>query len=182
MTRFVAFLRAINVGGHTVKMDQLRQLFESFGFSKVESFIASGNMVFESASRNSLGLENKIEKGLHAALGFHAAAFIRTDVELAEIASFQPFPQSELENARALNIAFLKAPLDDQLTQKIQALITDIDEFHVRHREVYWLCRTLQSDSTFSNAILEKTLAGKSTLRGASTIQKMTAKYAPGKP
>jgi hypothetical protein len=44
------------------------------------------------------------------------------------------------------------------------------------------LCRNLQSDSTFSNSVLEKTLAGKSTLRGVSTLQKMAAKYAPGKP
>jgi uncharacterized protein (DUF1697 family) len=180
MTRFVAFLRAINVGGHTVKMDQLRHLFESIGVSKVESFLASGNMVFESASRNSPGLEKKIESVLQAALDFHVAAFIRTDVELAEIANFQPFPRSQLENARALNIAFLKAPLDRQLTQKIHALRTDIDEFRVHQREVYWLCRDLQSDSTFSNAVLEKTLSGKSTLRGANTIQKMAAKYAPG--
>ena len=42
--RYAAFLRAINVGGHVVKMDQLRRLFESLGFSDVETFIASGNV------------------------------------------------------------------------------------------------------------------------------------------
>ena len=52
MTRLIAFLRAINVGGHTVKMDHLRQLFESLGFSGVETFIASGNVVFETNARN----------------------------------------------------------------------------------------------------------------------------------
>ena len=53
MPRYIAFLRAINVGGHnTVKMDFLRQLFESLGFSNVETFIASGNIVFETTSKN----------------------------------------------------------------------------------------------------------------------------------
>ena len=48
MSKFVAFLRAINVGGgRTVKMQSLRQVFESIGFSKVTTFIASGNGVFE---------------------------------------------------------------------------------------------------------------------------------------
>jgi len=46
MTRYIAFLRAINVGGHTVKMDTLRALFESLGFLNVETFIASGNVLF----------------------------------------------------------------------------------------------------------------------------------------
>jgi len=48
MTRYIAFLRAINVGGHTVKMEHLRGIFESMGFSNVETFIASGNVIFAS--------------------------------------------------------------------------------------------------------------------------------------
>jgi uncharacterized protein (DUF1697 family) len=48
----------------------------------------------------------------------------------------------------------------------------------VHGREVYWLCRKKQSESTFSNAVLEKTLGRASTIRGVNTIQKMVAKYA----
>ena len=47
MSRYVAFLRAINVGGHTVRMDALRRLFETWGGVNVETFISSGNVVFE---------------------------------------------------------------------------------------------------------------------------------------
>jgi uncharacterized protein (DUF1697 family) len=47
MGRYIAFLRAINVGGHTVKMELLCRLFESFGYSNVETFISSGNVVLE---------------------------------------------------------------------------------------------------------------------------------------
>jgi uncharacterized protein (DUF1697 family) len=46
MPKYVAFLRAINVGGHTVKMDHLRRLFEALGFTNVETFIASSDVVF----------------------------------------------------------------------------------------------------------------------------------------
>ena len=53
MPRFVAFLLAINVGkGHVVKMDSLRRAFESLGFSKVETFIASGNVIFDTGAGN----------------------------------------------------------------------------------------------------------------------------------
>jgi uncharacterized protein (DUF1697 family) len=181
MARFIAFLRAINVGGHTVKMDDLRRLFESLGFSRVETFIASGNVVFETTSRNTRALEKKIEKRLKEALGYEVATFIRTDAELADTANYQPFRPSELEAAVALNIAFLADPLDDESKQKLMALRTDIDDFHGHGHEIYWLCRKKQSESTFSNAVLEKTLGRPSTLRGANTIKQMAAKYPPVK-
>ena len=182
MPRFIAFLRAINVGGHTVKMDELRRLFESMGFARVETFIASGNVVFEATSKNAKALEKKIEKRLKEALGYEVATFIRTDAELADIANYQPFRPSELEAAVALNIAFLADPLDGESKQKLMALRTDIDDFHAHGREIYWLCRRKQSESTFSNAVLEKTLSRPSTLRGANTVKQMAAKYPPLEP
>jgi uncharacterized protein (DUF1697 family) len=178
MPRYIAFLRAVNVGGHnTVKMDFLRQLFESLGFSNVETFIASGNIVFETRSKNAQVLEREIENRLRAALGYEVATFIRTDAELAAIANYKPFSQSDLDRAAALNIAFLADGLDDKSSQRLMALRTDIDDFHIHEREVYWLCRKKQSGSKISNAVLEKVLGQKSTLRGANTVRKMAAKY-----
>lgn len=178
MSRFIAFLRAVNVGGHTVKMDALRSLFKSLGFTGVETFIASGNVVFETTPQETRLLEAQIERRLRAALGYEVATFIRSAAELADIARYQPFPPSDLEAAAALNIAFLADRLDDGAVQKLMALQTDIDDFHVHEREIYWLCRKKQSESTFSNAVLEKTLRRQATLRGVNTIQKMAAKYA----
>src|SRR6266545_8287478 len=130
MSRFIAFLRAINVGGgRTVKMDPLRQLFESLGFSGVTTFIASGNVVFETTTKNAKTLERKIEQRLREALGYDVAAFIRTDAELAEIANYQPFRQSEIDAAAEFNIIFLAETLDEKVTQKVLALRTDTDEF-----------------------------------------------------
>jgi uncharacterized protein (DUF1697 family) len=181
MSRAVAFLRAINVGGHTVKMEQLRQIFESLGLTGVETFIASGNIIFDANPEAARALETRIAIGLEAALGYKVVTFIRTDAELAAIAHHQPFAQPQLATAAALNIAFLAEPPDEQAVQKLMALQTEIDDFHVRGREIYWLCRQKQSDSTFSNAVLEKTLKCKATLRGVNTVQKIVEKYAfPG--
>jgi uncharacterized protein (DUF1697 family) len=177
MTQFIAFLRAINVGGHTVKMDCLRQLFESLGFSSVETFIASGNVVFETTTEDARNLEKQIETMLREALGYEVATFIRTEAELAAVANYQPFSQADLDAAVAFNVAFLAGPLDDESKQKLMALKTDIDDFAVHGREIYWLCRKKQSGSTFSNAVLEKTIGRKSTLRGVNTVRKMAARY-----
>ena len=179
MARNVAFLRAINVGGHTVKMEYLRQLFESFGFSRVETFIASGNVIFETTSKSIPGLEKKIASGLRDALGYEVAAFIRTENELAAIANYRAFPQVDMDSATAFNVAFLTEPLDRSQQKKVMALRNAIDDFKIHGREVYWLCRKKQSESTFSNAVLEKTLKVPSTLRGMNTVKKMAAKYSP---
>jgi uncharacterized protein (DUF1697 family) len=177
MPRFVAFLRAINVGGHTVKMDELRRLFETLGLAEVETFIASGNVIFTTPRRDTAGLEKQIAAHLRKALGYEVAAFVRAAGELAAIAEFQPFPPAALEAARALNIAFLSRPPEAAAGRRLAALKTEIDDFAWREREVYWLCRQKQSESTFSNAVLEKTLGQPATLRGISTIQKLAAKY-----
>lgn len=177
MSRYFAFLRAVNVGGHVIRMDQLRQLFEMLSFSGVETFIASGNVVFEAAFEEARALEKQIKAMLAEALGYEVVTFIRTGAELAEIASYQPYSQSDLDAAAAFNIAFLKDPLDDEAKQKLMALRTEIDDFRVHNRELYWLCLKKQSQSTFSNAVLEKNLGVKSTLRGVQTIKKMAEKY-----
>ena len=60
MTLYIALLRAINVGGRTVKMDRLRDLFEQVGFSAVETFIASGNVIFAAAEQPTAEMEARI--------------------------------------------------------------------------------------------------------------------------
>jgi len=177
MTRYIAFLRAINVGGHTVKMDTLRALFESLGFSNVETFIASGNVLFESTSKDAQALEKKIESKLCESLSYDVVTFIRTAAELKAVADYKPFPQPQLDAATAFNIAFLKESPDAASKSKVMSLRTDIDDFHVHGRELYWLCQKKQSESTFSNSLLEKTLGKPSTLRGVETVKKIAAKY-----
>src|ERR1700694_4608695 len=97
MPKYVAFLRAINVGGHTVKMDHLRNLFEAMGFSNVETFIASGNVIFDSKSRSTKTLEIKIERSLETNLGYKVATFIRSISELVAVARYKPFHDSDAD-------------------------------------------------------------------------------------
>jgi uncharacterized protein (DUF1697 family) len=175
-TRFIAFLRAINVGGHTVKMDHLRKLFEALQFSNVETFIASGNIIFESQAESAQTLEKQIESHLRKALGYEVATFIRSASELAAIAKYQPFAASELEG-NSLYIAFLPAPPASAAQQKLLTFQTEIDSFHIHKREIYWLCRKKLSDSMFSGALLEKTIGMPATMRNSTTVKKLAAKY-----
>ena len=108
MPKYVAFLRAINVGGHIVKMDYLRTLFEALGFKNVETFIASGNVVFEAKSQKPASLEKKIEQHLLKQLGYPVETFIRTVEEVASVGSAQPFSKAELKGSDTrLYVGFL---------------------------------------------------------------------------
>ncbi len=178
MPKYVAFLRAINVGGHTVKMDQLRALFVALGFRNVETFIASGNVIFDSASKNTAALEKKIESHLLQALGYEVATFIRSTTELADIAQHKPFADSELnDDGNSLYIGFMAAAPSDAAKEKLLAVATNTDAFQLKGREVFWLLRRRFSDSQFSGARLEKTLGLPATLRNSTTVRKLAAKY-----
>jgi len=178
MPKYVAFLRAINVGGHTVKMDTLRQLFESIGFSKVETFIASGNVIFDSKSTNTKALEKKIEDCLLKKLGYSVATFIRSTSDLAKIARYRPFTDSELDaEGNTIYIAFIADTPSNESKKKLLTFVTKVDDFHVYGQEVYWLCRTKMSESKFSGALLEKTLGMQATWRNSNTVKKLASKY-----
>lgn len=177
-TRLIAFLRAINVGGHNVKMDRLRGLFESLGLSNVETFIASGNVIFDPPTESAETLEKRIEDHLRESLGYEVATFIRSTSELAEISDYRPFAAPELDReGSSLYVAFLQTLPGDEARERLLAFRGEIDDFHVRGREVYWLCRKRMSESAFSGALLEKTLGMQATMRNATTLRRLAAKY-----
>jgi uncharacterized protein (DUF1697 family) len=170
---YIAFLRAINVGGRVVKMELLRQWFSEQGFTNVSTFIASGNVLFCSDNPNTEQLTTQIEQKLKTVLGYDVETFIRTRDEVIDIARYKPFADSVLKTALALNVAFIKKPLDVAQIQVLMGLSTDIDHFHTHQREVYWLCEKKQSESKFSNVVFEKAIKTKATFRGMNTVRKI---------
>lgn len=178
MPRYVALLRAINVGGHNVKMAYLQELFGSLGFTNVETFIASGNVIFDSETEDPRILERKIEDHLRGSLRYEVATFVRTVSELESISRYRPFDPSDPEAGRAfLYIAFLHAAPSVEAEQKLTTYRTEVDDFRVHGREVYWLCRKKISESSFSGALLEKVLVMPATMRNSTTVERLAAKY-----
>jgi uncharacterized protein (DUF1697 family) len=178
MTKYVAFLRAINVGGHVVKMDYLRSLFEAMGFAKVETFIASGNVIFEAKPNKPELFEKKIEKHLQQNLGYEVRTFVRTVEEVANVANAQPFSAAELRgDGHRLFVGFLAAQPSDEARQELTGCADKFNDFAVVGREVFWLCRVKFSETDFSGSRLEKVLKLKTTLRNINTAKRIAAKY-----
>ena len=179
MPRLIAFLRAINVGGHTVTMERLRKEFEALGLKDVETFIASGNVIFTSRSADLPALEKKIEARLRASLGYEVATFLRTDAEVAAVAGCQPFPAAQIEDGATVYVGFVERTLDAAAARAVMTFKTETDDFRVKGREVYWLRKTRDSDSPFKYVSLEKKLKIRATFRGLNTVARLAAKHGP---
>jgi uncharacterized protein (DUF1697 family) len=170
--RYLAFLRAINVGGRTVKMADLRRHFEQAGLREVETFIASGNVLFSSPEDDSSRLEQHIEQHLEQALGYRVDTFLRTPTEVRSVATLLPFG---LESS-AFYVAFLKAPPPPEFEPRLLALENEVDRLAVSGREVYWQCSVSSHLSSFSGAVLEKLLGAPATLRNRNTVVRLASR------
>lgn len=179
MPRYVCFLRGINLGNRRIKMDALRGQFETLKFSGVSTFIASGNVIFDTPASDPASLETKIERHLEKSLGYTVDTMIRTPADLAAVIAHQPFPSAELEGdgPSALHVMFLKSPLKDESVEKVLALQTTTDFFHVHERELYWLCRGSVARPSFSNALFAKAVSVPGTMRNLTTVGKLVALY-----
>ena len=149
MAAYVAFLRGINLGNRRVKMADLARLFEEMRFGAVSTFIASGNVLFESDSVDHVALERQIEGHLESALGYSVDTFVRTRDEVAAVVAFAPFAAREMEDpANTIHVGFRKVTLDGEAGRLLDAVRTETDEFRAEGREFYWLCRIRTSEST----------------------------------
>jgi uncharacterized protein (DUF1697 family) len=177
--RYIAFLRAVNVGSHTVTMARLKQIFEAMGFGDVETFIASGNVIFSTKTKDAAALKKKIETQLEKVLGYEVTAFLRSDAELARIACAKPFPAAKVKASKTLLVGFMDAPFSSDTARSWLALKTDADDFYADGREAYWLCKDGQSQSKYFNVSFEKMLKIRLTFRNINTVVRLAAKYPP---
>ena len=174
MKQYVAFLRAINVGGtKAVKMDDLRKIFESFGFTNVHTHINSGNVIFNTTETDDM--EATLERHLETALGFKVETFLRTMEEVANVVNRPAF---EMQDGETLHVVFLRnrQPAEKIPKQNLLSLRSEADDFAIQGSEVYNLRRN-RDKSIFSNNLIEKTLKVKGTTRNITTLRKIVEKY-----
>jgi uncharacterized protein (DUF1697 family) len=175
--RYVALLRAINVGGRTVKMDRLRELFAEAGGRDVQTYIASGNVIFES-NASAATLEKKIESQLARSLGFEVPTVLRSAPEMIAVAERIPFPKAPpLTAAGALYVGFLKSDAAETAAKALAALAADGNDFALIQREIYWRAEDRRSVLDIPIATFEKAVGCDATFRNATTVRKLAERY-----
>ncbi len=162
-TRSVALLRGINVGGHrTIKMNELRAWMLEVGFTDVETYLQSGNVLF--AERGLDSPASTISKVIADHTGHDVDVFIRTSEELDAILRKNPFPGVE---ATQLHVAFLNQADRLSFTNLPDESAWEPERFHAEESEIY-----LYLPQGMGRAVLPRKLAilKQSTMRNWKTV------------
>jgi len=171
----VAFLRAINVGGHVVKKEQLLQAFESIGFRDVVTYKQAGNVIFEADGVGLEGARVMIERGLRSSLGYDVEVFIRTVSELRKLVEKQP--RGRKGDVMSCLVTFLPGTTPNPLPQL--PLVIPRSKAEVvssTGREVFSVTY-LMGEGGLPNQFLESKLKARTTTRNVNVIREIVEKF-----
>jgi uncharacterized protein (DUF1697 family) len=173
MARYVALLRAVNVGGHNrVAMNSLRELLTGLGYEGVRTHLQSGNAVFAAAGTPPERIAQEIESALATELGLAARVLVRTQDELARVVAENPLLDIAGDPARLL-VAFLAQAPDRDAVHELAAAEFEPDVFAVGEREIYvWYSEGVHA-TKLSNAFWEKRLGVVATGRNWNTVTRL---------
>ena len=171
MTIYIAFLRGINVGGHNkIKMADLRLLLETMGSGKVQTYIQSGNVLFESL-RDSEELRQQLEKQIKNQFGFSVPVMLRTSVELEQIIENNPFSFDDLLEGESIHLSLLSESPQQKGINHLLELHGDVDECEVKDKEIYIYLRQSVRSSKLAARIQK--IGVPSTSRNWKTVLKL---------
>jgi len=177
--RYVAFFRGINVGGkNIVKMADLKQLFVKSGFSDVQTYIQSGNVIFSTETEQNL-LVSAIEQAFEEQFGFSSAVVVRSGDEIKNIVGSLPFSETEIEQSQNENpdvehiyIYLFNDTIDIEKVDHICASYGGKDKYYIINRDIYLLCYQSIRDSKLAAMLMK--LPQPSTFRNVKTMTKIS--------
>lgn len=170
---YVALLRGINVGGHNVKMERLRELFAELGLGNVRTYIQSGNVFFETAQADRQALTKTIEQHLRGALGYDVPVFLRTVAELEAIVANDPFRNVEVTPDTRLCVVFTSDIIPGDLALPVSSPKHDMEIIYTTEYEAYVVWHII--DGRPPAAYNFKALGNKTTTRFFHTTAKILA-------
>ncbi|NBD23322.1 DUF1697 domain-containing protein [Paenibacillus glycinis] len=137
MTNYAALIRGINVGGNNkLPMAELRRELETIGLGRVQTYIQSGNIVFQSALDQATA-ESEIEQAILRISGIAAKVMVRTDAELDAIVAGCPYADEAKEEGKSVHLSVLREPLTPQQIGKLDVGISELDRYHIDGTAVY---------------------------------------------
>jgi uncharacterized protein (DUF1697 family) len=172
---YIAFLRAVNVGGRIVKMDRLSKLFEDLGFAKVRTHIQSGNVSFETRSSKPDALARKIETHLEAELGFDVPTFVRSVEDVEHVIALDPFKKVVVTPDVRLCVIFISKPLPKTAKLPMQSPTGEFEILSATPGEAFVVVRVNKKGMGNPSAYLEKTFGLAATARFFHTTEKILA-------
>lgn len=174
MTTYISILRGINVSGQkSIRMIDLKALYESLGFTNVITYIQSGNVIFKTSSElNSNELAQKIEQAILKKYNFEVPVIIRSVKEWNIVTKNNPFIAPTIEEGK-LYVTFLNREPDKILLDSINKLDFTPEQFKITGKEIYLYCPNGYGNTKLSNNFFEKKLKTQATTRNWNTVLKL---------
>ena len=169
---YIALLRGINVGGHRpLKMDDLRRLFRNQNFEQVETYIQSGNVVFEGPEIGPDDIAQQIAGNIEEQFGYDVPVLVITTAEMNNAYAGCPFNE---EGSWKGYISFLPEDPPKLLKQELEAKSNEINRYRCGEKCIYSLVdKTAKKKSDFSNGFIEKHFNMPATTRNLRTVRKL---------
>jgi len=170
MPVMIAMLRGVNVGGnHKLPMARLRQICEELGLERPETFIQSGNILFETED---IEAAERMEAAIEREFSFRAAVIMRSAAELREVVKHNPFQGRD--GARSV-VTFLKADPGEQVREAVRAIQAEPEELRIAGREMYVYYPNGMGRTKLPIPRIERMFGCPSTTRNWNTVEKLLA-------
>lgn len=172
----IALLRAVNVGGRSVLMADLRAMLGELGHDNPRTLLQSGNVVFALKAKLPVGtIEKKLEAEARRRFGFDVAFMLRTAAEWDAIIARNPFPVAAKDDPARLVLMALKGAPDAAAIKALRDGCKGPETIHVAGREAYLIYPDGQGKSKLTNALIERKLGVAGTARNWNTVLKLAA-------
>jgi uncharacterized protein (DUF1697 family) len=172
MGRKLALIRGINVGGRVLPMAELRQICAGLGWREVQTFIQSGNVVFES-DEDAAALEAALEAAIAERFGFKVPVIVRTPAQWAAYPAGNPFAQAARDEPNRLMLIVAKRPPAADAVETLQARAT-MGERIGRAGDGLWIWFPQGiGKSRLSPVLIDKLVDSPATSRNHRTVMKL---------
>jgi uncharacterized protein (DUF1697 family) len=176
MVQHIALLRAVNVGGRSVAMADLRAMLTDLRCTNPRTLLQSGNAVFElDVKVSAVALEKKLEAEAQRRLGFAVAFMLRTAEEWDAIIARNPFAEAAKNDPAHMVLMALKGAPDAAAVKALRDGSKGPETIHVDGRDAYLIYPEGQGNSKLTNALIERKLGVAGTARNWNTVLKLAA-------
>jgi uncharacterized protein (DUF1697 family) len=171
MNTFISMLRGINVSGQKkIRMTELRSLYKSLNLVNVETYVQSGNVVFDSPEQDASKLAKLLEAQIEQSFGYSVPVFIRPPHDFQRLLDSNPFSNARNEDPTKLHVTFLYSPPSESRLSSLEIPNDKADEFFVRDQEIFLFCPNGYGRTKLSNNFFERKLDVSATTRNWKTV------------
>jgi len=175
MSRYIAILRGINVGANRkVLMADLKILLTKLGLENIQTYIQSGNLIFDLANPESIPtLEERLHLAISDTFDFDIPVIVRTSEEMEQSIAINPFLKQNDADIEKLHLTFLKETPTAELIEKMKGFDFSPDRYEIIGNNVFVYCENGYGRTKITNDFFEKKLKISATTRNWKTVMKL---------